>query len=79
MDGVAAEMLKTGLGNTEMLKMGPNDARHVVWVLSEFFFFFCHVLLTLYVLHRDGVAYGKPRLQFRVSNDAGRVILATEF
>ena len=79
MDGVAAEMLKTGLGNTEMLKMGPNDARHVVWVLGEFFFFFCHVLLTLYVLHRDGVAYGKPRLQFRVSNDAGRVILATEF
>ena len=38
MDGVAAEMLKTGLGNTEMMKMGPNDARHVVWVLGEFFF-----------------------------------------
>ena len=37
MAGVAA-MLKTGLGNTEMMKMGPNDARHVVWVLGEFFF-----------------------------------------
>ena len=77
MDGVAA-MLKTGLGNTEMMKMGPNDARHVVWVLGDFFFF-CHVLLILYVLHRDGIAYGKQRLQFRIPNDAGRVILATEF
>ena len=43
MDGVAAEMLKTGLGNTEMMKMGPNDARHVVWVLGEFFLLSCFI------------------------------------
>ena len=32
-----------GFGKAAAEEMGPNDARHVVWASSKFFFFFFHV------------------------------------
>jgi hypothetical protein len=35
-----------------MMKTGPNDARRVVWAISEYFSFFLRVLLILNIIAR---------------------------
>ena len=37
--------MKHMMGGAAVTKMGPNNAKCVVWVISEFFFFFSFLLL----------------------------------
>ena len=41
-----------------MTKMGPDDARHIVWALDEFFFFF-----VLFATNKIFIAYISANLQ----------------
>ena len=33
-----------------MMKMGPNNARHIIWALGEVFYILNHVFLLTYIL-----------------------------
>ena len=40
-----------GLEKAATMKMGPNDARHVVWAFGKFFFFFDLLLISTLFSH----------------------------
>ena len=42
--------MKHTTGGAAVTKMGPNNAKCVVWAISEFFFFFFSFLLLFWIL-----------------------------
>ena len=63
--------MKYAMWNPATMRMGPNDTRHVVWAIGEFFNKFLHIfyILTNVLLYIHAAIYKICDVEYILTND----------